>query len=213
MKYIATAAVSLALFGTTMNTHLANITKVHSMPHKPKATVAAVQKPAETKPAPVMVAVQSGDTLTSIATANDTTYDRLFDANDTLTDPNVINPGQQLRVPAASEQLPDRMPAAVLVTAAASSSTSPRRMATAVAYPAVTGNDAKAFIYSHESGNNPNSTSPRGCYGLGQDCNGVVRAQCGADYACQDAYFTGYMTRRYGSWDAAAAFWQANGWW
>lgn len=66
---------------------------------------------------------------------------------------------------------------------------------------------AKAFVYCHESGNNPSKWNDSGCYGLGQDCNGIVYSQCGADYACQDAYFTSYMFRRYGSWENAKAFW------
>ncbi|HET9098626.1 MAG TPA: transglycosylase family protein [Candidatus Saccharimonadales bacterium] len=52
--------------------------------------------------------VQSGDTLTSIAGANATTYVRVYDANTNITDPDLIFPGQVLRIPAASDQLPDR---------------------------------------------------------------------------------------------------------
>lgn len=83
---------------------------------------------------------------------------------------------------------------------------------TAVAAP-VPSNEAKAFIYQHESGNNPTATNSIGCYGIGQDCNGIVLSKCGANYACQDEYFTGYAMRRYGSWEAAYAFWIANNWW
>lgn len=79
--------------------------------------------------------------------------------------------------------------------------------------PQVTGNYAKDYIYAHESGNNPSATNSLGCYGLGQDCNGVVRSQCGADWACQDEYFSGYAMRRYGSWEAAYNFWVNNHWW
>ncbi len=68
---------------------------------------------------------------------------------------------------------------------------------------------AKAFIYAHESGNNPSATNEIGCYGIGQDCNGQVKNKCGADYACQDAFFTDYMKRRYGTWQAAKSFWVA----
>lgn len=72
---------------------------------------------------------------------------------------------------------------------------------------------AKAYIYSHESGNNPDSTNSIGCYGLGQDCGGVVKGQCGADYACQDAFFTRYMEARYGTWQRAYFFWINSRWW
>lgn len=92
------------------------------------------------------------------------------------------------------------------------------KRATKTAYAAtpsydVPANGYKAFIYEHESGNNPTSQNSIGCYGLGQDCNGVVKNQCGASYACQDAFFEGYMQRRYGSWANAYAFWMRNHWW
>ncbi len=168
-------------------------------------------------PAPVMVTVSEGDTLSAIAETHTTTYVRVFNANEAIANPNVINPGQELRIPEASEQLPDRglpQPAPIVASApAVAAAPAATRSYSSASYPAVSGNDAKAFIYSRESGNNPNATNPSGCYGLGQDCNGRLRAACGADYACQDAYFTNYATGRYGSWDGAYAFWQTHGWW
>lgn len=167
-------------------------------------------------PAPVMVTVQPGDSLSKIAEAHGTTWTRLFFANTAIANPNVINPGDQVRVPRADEVLAERpLPQPVVVAAPVTTTyraAAPRSAAPATSYP-VSANAAKAYIYSRESGNNPNATNPTGCYGLGQDCNGVLRTSCGADYACQDAYFDGYATRRYGSWEAAYAFWQANHWW
>jgi hypothetical protein len=73
---------------------------------------------------------------------------------------------------------------------------------------------AKAFIYSHESGNNPASVNASsGACGLGQalPCS---KMPCSlSDYACQDNFFTQYCLSRYGTWDAAMAFWQAHSWW
>lgn len=54
------------------------------------------------------VTVVAGDSLSSIAGQNGTTYIRLFDANSQIQDPNLIYAGQTIRVPAADEQLPDR---------------------------------------------------------------------------------------------------------
>lgn len=74
------------------------------------------------KPAPVMVTVQSGDSLSSIADAHQTTYVRIFDANDFIANPDLINAGDQVRIPTADEQLPDRygdMYSAPVVAAAA----------------------------------------------------------------------------------------------
>lgn len=183
--------------------------------------------PAPAAPAPVIVTVQPGDNLSTIATANNSTWQRIYDVNLGITDPNIINPGEQLRIPAPDEQVTDRAlpqvvapaaPVAAPTAAAVPAPVTPAPVVRAapvsapVAYP-VSPNAAKAYIYAHESGNNPNATNPNGCYGLGQDCNGRVRALCGADYACQDAFFTNYAMSRYGSWANALAFWQAHHWW
>ena len=167
---------------------------------------------------PVMVQVAEGDSLSSIAEKHSTTWVRLYNANEAITNPDIINPGQQLRVPTADETLAERpLPQPAPAPAATVSYQAPAqqtytRAAQTTSYP-VSSNAAKAYIYNRESGNNPNATNPTGCYGIGQDCNGVLRTQCGADYACQDAYFDRYAASRYGSWEAAYAFWQANGWW
>lgn len=83
---------------------------------------------------------------------------------------------------------------------------------TPVAQPPVSDQEAEAkdFIYQHESGDNPSATNSLGCFGIGQDCNGIVRNLCGTDYSCQDNYFTNYMLRRYGTWQAAKSFWLAR---
>lgn len=74
------------------------------------------------------------------------------------------------------------------------------------------GDSDKLWIYMHESGNNPSSVNSIGCRGLGQACPGD-KLPCGADYACQDAWFTSYMLDRYGSWAAAKNFWVSHLYW
>ena len=78
----------------------------------------------------------------------------------------------------------------------------------------VSGGSAKAFIYQHESGNNPSATnSSSGACGLGQalPCS---KMPCSlSDYACQDNFFTAYMLERYGSWENAKTFWIMHNWW
>lgn len=59
-------------------------------------------------PSGVKVVVEPGDSLSAIAEAHDTTYQRIFNANESVADPDVINLGQKLRIPAADEQLPER---------------------------------------------------------------------------------------------------------
>lgn len=57
---------------------------------------------------PNNVVVQPGDSLSKIAEKHSTTYVRLYNANPVVENPDVIYPGEQLRVPAANEQLADR---------------------------------------------------------------------------------------------------------
>lgn len=65
-----------------------------------------------------IVEVQAGDSLSAIATAKGTTYLRLYYANTEVQDPNLIYPGEKLRIPAASEQLTERpLPANVVIPA------------------------------------------------------------------------------------------------
>lgn len=54
------------------------------------------------------VVVKEGDTLDGIATQHQTTYVRLFDANTDIQDPDIIYPGEKVRIPDPGEQLPDR---------------------------------------------------------------------------------------------------------
>lgn len=231
MRKIAYLAVAFAVVTTTsIGTHTALVSAQAAKTQKiaqadaEKKVIeqkAEEQKAAEVKneeaPKPVMVTVASGDSLSTIATANNTTWVRIFNANESIVNPDIINPGQELRIPAPEEQLADRAlpqapaPAPVATTYRATTQSAKPRAA-AASYP-VSGNAAKAFIYAKESGNNPNATNPNGCYGIGQDCNGVVRDKCGANYACQDQHFTNYAMGRYGSWEAAYAFWQKNHWW
>lgn len=74
--------------------------------------------------------------------------------------------------------------------------------------------DDKAFIYMHESGNNPGSINrSSGACGLGQALPCSKMGCSLSDYACQDAWFTNYMLSRYGSWAKARAFWEQHRWW
>jgi len=83
---------------------------------------------------PDNVVVQKGDNLSKIAAEKASTYVRLYDANMQIAHPDVIHPGQNVRVPAADEQLPDRpMPGAV--PAAAAASQQPQRAASAYNAP------------------------------------------------------------------------------
>ncbi len=65
--------------------------------------------------------IDGGETLSAIATAQQTTYTRLYDANEFIAHPDVIHPGEVVRIPASGEQLSSRpLPEAVIATPARS---------------------------------------------------------------------------------------------
>ena len=69
------------------------------------------------------------------------------------------------------------------------------------------------YIYTRESGCRTDAVNPGGCRGIGQACPGSKLPCTNYDYACQNAFFTGYAMDRYGSWEAAYNFWLKNHWW
>jgi LysM repeat protein len=70
----------------------------------PSASLSPTVPPA---PTPVLYTIKKGDTLSKIATANGITLDELLAANPTIKDPNKIGLGQQIIIPAPSEEPPD----------------------------------------------------------------------------------------------------------
>lgn len=107
-------------------------------PKEEKVEKSEESKPAQ-KPAVVEV-VREGDTLVGIAAKYQTTYVRIFNANEQVESPNVIHPGQQLRIPEADEQLPDR--ALPEVSIASSTEVVPAQSAAPQSAPSATANYA-----------------------------------------------------------------------
>lgn len=69
------------------------------------------------------VEIKQGDTLEKIATDHKTTYVRIFNANEQLTSPDLINAGDKVRIPSDDEQLPDRYAQVAAAQAAAAAAT------------------------------------------------------------------------------------------
>lgn len=75
------------------------------------ATAEAKSNETDKKPETVtekVVTVKSGDTLEAIATEHKTTYVRLFNANPSITHPDVIDIGDKITIPAEDKELEDR---------------------------------------------------------------------------------------------------------
>ena len=128
-------------------------------------------------PAPQNVTVLDGDYLAKIAADHNTTYLRLFYANTDINDPNLIFPGQVVRVPDASETLAARelassAPAEVKqqVTADPAADTKPvaagaPQRQVAVAAPSVGDGSVWDRIAACESGGNWAINTGNGFYG------------------------------------------------
>ena len=70
------------------------------------------------------VTVHSGDTLNKLANRFGTTMLRLFYANKQIEDPNLIYPGEQLRIPGSKEHLtPRSIPGQIVAASSASGQT------------------------------------------------------------------------------------------
>ncbi len=146
-------------------------------------------------PATNTVSVQSGDTLSRIAGQHQTTYARLFDANEHIKNPNLIYVGNTIRIPDAGEQLPDRMSQVASVSmpapaAAPVPAPSKRQVAPAPrpAAPAPTGSVSTSVwdrLAVCESGGNWSINTGNGYYGGLQFSLSSWRAVGGGGYPHQ----------------------------
>lgn len=63
---------------------------------------------AEVPPAPIVHAVAENESLSDIAKLYETTWQRIYDKNESIVNPDVITVGMQLTIPTADEQLVSR---------------------------------------------------------------------------------------------------------
>lgn len=141
------------------------------------------EQPAQPEaPAPTIVTVQQGDTLSKLAEAHDTSWKRLYDANTAITDPNVINPGEQIRIPFADEVIAERpLPAAASPKPAAKTSSAGGN--TGRSAPAVVDGNVWDALARCESGGNWSINTGNGYYGGLQFNAGTWTSNGGAQYA------------------------------
>lgn len=114
-----------------------------------------------------IVVVEAGDTLTQIAERENTTVERLFFANTGIQRPDIINPGDQLRIPRAEESLVAReipaapAPVAVVAPAPSQASASPRSSSA----PVAAGGSVWDQLATCEAGGNWAINTGNGYYG------------------------------------------------
>jgi LysM repeat protein len=146
----------------------------------------------ETPPAreSIIVTVKKGDVLSKIAIQHETTWKRLFDANEFIADPNIINPGDKVRIPFEDEEIAERpLPAAKPVvkptakTAAKpkTSSSAPRN--TGAKAPSVGNGSVWDALARCESGGRWNINTGNGYYGGLQFDYGTWLGNGGGKYA------------------------------
>ena len=171
--------------------------------------------------------VESGDTLSKIShkfAGNDSLVDSIAKANK-ISNVNMIFAGQKLTIdgeakaekaqetaPVQAEASAQQTQAAPVQQAAPVHEAAPVQQQAAPVQetaPAATTSSAKEWIAQRESGGSYSATNGQyiGRYQLSASyLNGDYSAENQERVADQ------YVTSRYGSWEGAQSFWQANGW-
>jgi LysM repeat protein len=127
---------------------------------------ASAQAPQNNTNQPQTVVVQPGDSLSKIGNNHNTTYQRLFYANTQIKDPDLIHPGDTLRVPRPDEQLAERpLPANAPAPAVQARQTTSRPVAQSAPAPTSTGGDVWDRLAQCESGGNWAINTGNGYYG------------------------------------------------
>lgn len=114
----------------------------------------------------VEIEVQTGDSLSKIANQNNTTWQRIFFANESIKDPNVINPGDKLRIPSSDEKLAEReIPAIKALVASAPKTRTSTNKPIITSAPAVADGSVWDRLAQCESGGRWNINTGNGYYG------------------------------------------------
>ncbi|HHQ2493121.1 TPA: LysM peptidoglycan-binding domain-containing protein [Enterococcus faecium] len=179
--------------------------------------------------------VQSGDTLSTISQkyVGDNSLVNAIAESNSISDINLIYSGQQLTIPTEGSAQAAAEPQAAVqeapvqaepvqaeqpvvqetvqteTPAAPVAETQPAPAATETAAAPVSTSSAKEWIAQKESSGSYTATNGRyiGRYQLDSSyLNGDYSA------ANQEKVAEQYVASRYGSWEAAKAFWEANGW-
>ena len=137
-------------------------------------------------PAPVVVEVVKGDSLSKIAKAHNVTVQRLFDANSFIANPNIINPGDKIRIPETSESLATRpMPVAAPKSVQKPAPKAPvkKRVVNTAPAPAIADGSVWDRLARCESGGNWAINTGNGYYGGLQFNAGTWLSNGGGQYA------------------------------
>lgn len=208
----AVVGASLMSTGGSIFTNHANTASTSSHKAVKVASAPAEQNKVPAAPAaapqPKTVAVQPGDYLDKIASSNDTTSLRIFYANTQISNPDLIYPSQQLRIPTNDEALTPRdVPVNQQIatpTATESVQAAAPRATTVVAAPAVSGGSVWDSLAACESGGNWAINTGNGFYGGLQFTLGSWQAVGGSGLPSQasreEQIMRGQMLQARGGW-------------
>lgn len=185
---VATAVMVVVPMGGSTSTAAATKHTSKQIAVAPKSVAVAPKVVVTVPPAPQLVTVQDGDYLGKIATDHQTTYLRVFYANAKIADPNLIYPGDSVRIPDVTETLPVRelaasAPAAVQQQVAADPKAETQPVSRAVAGATPVG-DGSVWdkIAACEAGGNWEINTGNGFYGGLQFTLSSWRAVGGSGY-------------------------------
>jgi resuscitation-promoting factor RpfB len=170
-----TAAIALAGF----------FAAAYSMPAHAQPTKTNTPEPAKEPAVATVETVDPGDTLSAIAQAYQTTYVRIFDANEAVANPDVIHPGQQLRIPHQDEQLASRpLPSAQVAVVQPAVATAPTPAAAKKSYASIAASgDVWDRLARCEASGNWSINTGNGFYGGLQFTAGTWTNHGGGVYA------------------------------
>lgn len=158
--------------------------------------------------------VKAGDTLSELAVTYNTTVDQLVSLNH-IANANLIIVGQQLEVGNQTATTTDNSQSQAATTtseATTQATAADTTETTTSAYTSNLGTDeaaAKEEIARRESGGSYTAQNGQ-YYGRYQLTNTYLNGDYSAEN--QERVADAYVASRYGSWTAALAFWNANGW-
>lgn len=111
--FTALALIMFARHTINADAQLAVISNYQDTAQKAESTTPKINPVvAELKsvaPTLAIVEVKPGDSLITIAEANQTTAQRIYDANSDISDPSILSVGQKLRIPSVDEPLTTRV--------------------------------------------------------------------------------------------------------
>jgi hypothetical protein len=132
-----------------------------------------------------IVKVETGDTLIKIAKAHESTHARIFYANPSIENPNLIHPGEEVRIPKPDEQLAERPMPPLAEPAAPTTQSSPPTETPERSYTLVSGGSVWDRLAQCESGGNWSINTGNGYYGGLQFTLSTWRSVGGSGYPHQ----------------------------